>query len=215
MFQHLSHPGLWRARSTLQRLTLIGSLLTLGLLGSGTGTASASTLISTQACNTSPLSQPFLPWHDESQYELAPDGNLEGAMTGWTLTGAATRVAGGEPYEVDGSTGAYSLSLPAGSTAQTPASCVDAAYPTFRFFATNSTLGILLVQVVYKTLLGTTVLPVGAVALSSQWQPTPTALTASVALGLLSGGTTQMAIRFTALTGTSRIDDIYIDPRMH
>jgi hypothetical protein len=149
------------------------------------------------------------------QHELAPDGNLEGSLTGWTLTGGATRVAGGEPYDVDGSTGAYSLSLPAGSSAQTPASCVDAAYPTFRFFAANSTVGILLVQVVYKDILGTTVLPVGAVALSSQWQPTLTALTASVALGLLSGGTTQMAIRFTALTGTSRIDDIYIDPRMH
>jgi hypothetical protein len=214
MFTYHSHPGLWRARPALKRLTLLGLLLTLGLLGP-TGTAGASTLISTQACNSSPLSQPFLPWHDESQYELAPDGNLEGSLSGWTLTGGATRVAGGEPYEVDGSTGAYSLSLPAGSSAQTPASCVDAAYPTFRFFAVNSTAGILLVQVVYKTLLGTTVLPVGAVALSSQWQPTPTALTASVALGLLSGGTTQMAIRFTALTGTSRIDDIYIDPRMH
>jgi hypothetical protein len=214
MFSYLSHPGLGRARP-LHRVTLLGLLLTLGLLGLGTGTATASSLISTQACNQNPLSQPFLAWHDENQYELAPGGNLEGSLTGWTLTGGATRVAGGEPYDVDGSAGAYSLSLPAGSTAQTPASCVDAAYPTFRFFGVNSTAGVLLVQVVYQSLLGPVALPVGVVALSNHWQPTLTTLTASVALGLTSGGTAEMAIRFTALTGSSRIDDIYIDPRMH
>jgi hypothetical protein len=53
MFLNLSHPGLWRARPTLPRLTLIGLLLTLGLLGPATGTAAAGTLINTQACNTS------------------------------------------------------------------------------------------------------------------------------------------------------------------
>jgi hypothetical protein len=39
-------------------------------------------------------------------------------------------------------------------------------------------------------------------------------LTGSVVGGLLSGGTAQVALRFTALTGRSEIDDIYIDPRM-
>jgi hypothetical protein len=213
MFSYLSHPRLGRARR-FQRVTLLGLLLTLALLALGTGTAAASSLVSTEVCNQNPLSQPFLPWHDENQYELAPGGNLEGSLTGWTLTGGAARVAGGEPYEVDGSAGAYSLSLPAGSTAQTPASCVDAAYPTFRFFGVNSTAGVLLVQV-YQSLLGPVALPVGVVALSSHWQPTLTTLTASVALGLTSGGTAEIAIRFTALTGTSKIDDIYIDPRMH
>jgi hypothetical protein len=70
------------------------------------------------------------------------------------------------------------------------------------------------VQVVYKTLLGPVALPLGAVALSAGWQPTLPMLTGSVAGGLLSGGTAQVALRFTALTGESRIDGVYIDPRM-
>jgi hypothetical protein len=39
-------------------------------------------------------------------------------------------------------------------------------------------------------------------------------LTGSVVGGLLSGGTAQVALRFTALLGTSNIDDVFIDPRM-
>jgi hypothetical protein len=39
-------------------------------------------------------------------------------------------------------------------------------------------------------------------------------LTVSVLTGLLHGGTAPMAIRFTALTGSSQIDDVYVDPHM-
>ena len=39
-------------------------------------------------------------------------------------------------------------------------------------------------------------------------------LTASVLTGLLHGGTVPMAVRFTALTGSSQIDDVFVDPRM-
>ena len=39
-------------------------------------------------------------------------------------------------------------------------------------------------------------------------------LTASVVTGLLSGGTTQVAFRFTELTGDSQIDDVFVDPHM-
>jgi hypothetical protein len=38
-------------------------------------------------------------------------------------------------------------------------------------------------------------------------------LTGSIAGGLLAGGTTQLSLRFTALTGTSQIDDVFVDPR--
>ena len=89
------------------------------------------------------------------------------------------------------------------------------SYPSFRFFARNgSLLSTVLVQVVYKTVLGPVALPLGAVALSGSWQPTLPMITGSVVGGLLSGGTAQVALRFTALTGESRIDDIYINPRM-
>jgi hypothetical protein len=39
-------------------------------------------------------------------------------------------------------------------------------------------------------------------------------LTASAVTGVLSGGTTQVALRFTALTGSSQIDDVSVEPRM-
>jgi hypothetical protein len=93
--------------------------------------------------------------------------------------------------------------------------CVNASYPTFRLFARNGgLLSTVLVQVVYKTLLGPVGLPLGTIALSGAWQPTLPMLTGSLVGALLSGGTAQAALRFTALTGSSRIDDVFVDPRM-
>jgi hypothetical protein len=173
-------------------------------------------LISTGACSDAKLSKPFAPWGDASTYELAPGGDFEGSLSGWTLTGGAARVAGSEPYGASGvGLGASSLALPAGASAQSPFQCVNTSYPTFRFFARNGgLLATVLVQVVYKTPLGTLALPLGTVALSGQWQPTLPMLTGSVVTGLLTGGTAQAALRFTALTGSSRIDDVFVDPRM-
>jgi hypothetical protein len=39
--------------------------------------------------------------------------------------------------------------------------------------------------------------------------------TGAVIPSALGGGSAQMALRFTALSGDSQIDDIFIDPRMH
>ncbi len=173
-------------------------------------------LVSTDACDNATLTQPFAQWGDSSFYKLVPGGSFEGPAT-WTLSGHAHTVAGSEPYGVTGSVGSSSLDLPAGSSAQSPFTCADAAYPTFRFFARNdSLLSTLVVQVVYKTPLGVqVVLPVGAVALSGNWGPTASMLTASAVPALLTNGTTQVALRFTELTGTTQIDDVYMDPRMH
>jgi hypothetical protein len=173
-------------------------------------------LIKGGACNEAALSQPFARWGDGSSYELMTGGDFEGSLAGWSLSGGAEPVAGSEPYAATGTVGAYSLELPAGASAQSPFTCVDAAYPTFRFFARNDTLlSTVLVQVVYQTPLGTLALPLGAVALSGSWQPTLPMLTGSVAVGLLSGGTAQAALRFTAEAGPSQIDDVFVDPRMH
>jgi hypothetical protein len=172
-------------------------------------------LLGTGACNQAALTQPFAQWGDSSYYELVSQGDFEGALSQWTLGGGAHRVPGSEPYAVTGTPGSWSLALPAGASAQSPYTCVNASYPTFRFFARNDgVLSTVLAQVVYKTALGPVALPLGAVALSGSWQPTLPMLTGSVVGGLLSGGTAQVALRFTALTGESQIDDIYIDPRM-
>jgi hypothetical protein len=179
------------------------------------GASAQAALISTSACNGAALSTPFKAWGDTNTYELAPGGDFEGSLSGWTLSGGAAKVAGSEPFAATGSAGTSSLYLPAGASAQTPFTCVNAAYPIFRFFArNNSPLSTVLVSVVYKLpLLGNVAVPVGAVALSGNWAPTLQMLTASAVTGLLSGGTTQVAVRFTALTGSSQIDDVFIDPR--
>jgi hypothetical protein len=177
--------------------------------------AARAALISGGACNESALTQPFARWGDSNLYELVPQGNFEGSLSQWTLTGGAGRAPESEPYAVTGTLGNWSLALPAGASAQSPYTCVNASYPTFRFFAhNNGLLSTVVVQVVYKTPLGPVALPLGAVALSGSWQPTLPMLTGSIVGGLLSGGTAQVALRFTALTGGSRIDDVYIDPRM-
>jgi hypothetical protein len=191
-------------------LALTGLLLSACFAGSA-----QAALISTGACNEAALTQPFLQWGDSSSYELVPGGDFDGSLSGWTLSGSAQRVAGGEPSSSAGSVGTYSLALPAGSSVQSPSLCVNASYPTFRFFArSNALLSTVLVQVVYKTALGSIALPLGVVAPSSTWQPTLPMLTGSVVGGLLTGGTAQVTLRFTALTGSSDIDDVFVDPRM-
>jgi hypothetical protein len=214
-FPKLTAPA--RLFSSKTRLMAAPALMLASIfLGTAGSTSAQAALISTGACNEAALSQPFARWGDTSSYELIPGGNFEGSLAGWTLSGGAARVPGSEPYGVTGSVGAYSLDLPAGASAQSPFTCVDAAYPTFRFFAHNdSLLSTVLVQVVYTTPLGTVALPLGAVALSTSWQPTLPMLTGSVVTGLLSGGTAEAALRFTALTGSSQIDDVFVDPRMH
>lgn len=213
-----SHPSLFTPARRLSRaglsVAMASACATVALTAFSAAPAGAA-LISTGACSEATLSQPFARWGDQSTYELVPGGDFEGSLTGWTLSSGATRVAGSEPFGATGSVGSYSLALAAGASAQSPYVCVNASYPTFRFFARNSgLLSTVLVQVVYKTALGTVALPLGTVALSGQWQPTLPMLTGSLVGGLLSGGTAQAALRFTALTGSSRIDDVFVDPRM-
>jgi hypothetical protein len=108
-------------------------------------------LISTSACDNAALTQPFLPWGDSGRSKLVPGGDFERGQSGWTLSGGARTVSGGEPYRAAGSASTASLLLPAGASAQSPFTCVNAAYPTFRFFARNAgLLSNVLVQVVYR-----------------------------------------------------------------
>ncbi len=171
---------------------------------------------SPRGCPSSPVSQPFAQWGDSNQYELAPGGSFEDSTDSWTLSGGAATVSGSEPYGATGSVGASSLDLPAGASAQSPFTCVDLASPTFRLFATGDGSSDVLVQAVYQTSwAGQLAIPVGNLTPSGDWEPTSAMRTGSVLPSALGGGTAQMALRFTALTGDSQIDDVFIDPRMH
>jgi len=171
-------------------------------------------LISTTACDNAPLTQPFARWGDTNPYKRVPGGNFEGSLAGWKLTGGAHVVSGNESFGVAG--GTHSLYLPAGASATTPLTCVNAAYPTARFFAKNDgLLSNVVVQLLYKDpVVGLVPIPAGTATLSWSWSPTLPMLTLSAVPGLLDGGTAQVALRFTALLGPSQIDDIFIDPRM-
>jgi hypothetical protein len=155
-------------------------------------------------CNASALTQPFTPWLDGSSYELAPGGDFE--SPGWTLNGAAQLVAGSETYAATGTLGDQSLSLPAGSSAESPSTCVDAAYPTARFFIAGSG------AVALSVIDGNLNIPAGVAVASGGWQPTPVMLTDSALMAAGSGGTAQVSLEITALSGDPQVDDVFIDP---
>jgi hypothetical protein len=192
-------------------LTAVGAC---AALAAATAPSAGAALITTGSCDDAQLSEPFAAWGDGASYKLLTGGDFEGPLSGWTLNGSA-RVAGSEPYGVSGHVGAHSLSLPAGASALSPLTCVNASYPTARFFArsTSGATASLVVTVSYKDpLLGLVPIPAGAVVLSGSWQPTLPMLTASAIGGLLAGGTGQVALNFSALSGAWQIDDVYIDP---
>lgn len=164
-------------------------------------------VVNLNPCNLAALSQPFARWLDFAQYELAPRGDFESST--WTLTGGAQRVAGSEPYAATGTLGSTSLSLPAGSSARSPITCVDTAYPTIRFFIAGQ--GLVAVNVVN----GSSVIPAGVAVGGGAWSPTLVALNSSAVLAVLSDGTAQVSLTFTSLSGNPRIDDVFIDPWRH
>jgi hypothetical protein len=177
----------------------------LGLVAVATTPVSSASaaLVDFSPCNSSALSRPFLPWFDFSTYELAPGGDFESSA--WSANGGASLVPGGDPYSRTGSA-LTALSLPAGASAQSPPTCVDAAYPTIRFFIAGT--GTVAVEVIA----GGLVIPSGIAVATGQWEPTPIMVTGSAVIGALSGGTASVSLRLIALSGDPRVDDVYIDP---
>jgi hypothetical protein len=196
-------------------IALGATLAAIAAAGIGS-TAAQAAVIATSACDNALLTQPFASWGDRSSYKLVPGGDFESGLGAWSATGGARVVAGSEPFAATGKVGGSSLYLPAGASVLSPLTCVNAAYPTFRFFARdNSPLAVVAVSVVYRTSLGVTAsVPVGVVALTGSWQPSAAMLTASAIPGALNGGAAQLALRFTAIGGSAQIDDIYVDPRL-
>lgn len=215
MFPYASHPTpAGMPHRLLCVASAAGIALTLLIVGLSPAPARAST--STSACPGSTLSQPFSRWGDSNFYGLLAGGDFEGSLSGWTLSPGAQRASESEQFGATGTVGAWSLALAPGTSVQSPFTCVTASDASFRFFARNEgPSATVLAYVVYRTPLGNVSVTVGAVTLKSGWQPTPSMPTGAAVAGALSGnGTAQMALRFTALTGSSRIDDVFVDPRM-
>jgi hypothetical protein len=197
----------WPLAGTLAGLTL--AAFSIGLPAASAQAASVA------KCESPTLSQPFLKWGDSNSYSLVAGGDFETSPSGWTLSRGVQRVAGSEPYAATGSLGAWSLALPAGSSAQSPFTCVEPNDRTFRLFArSEGAAATVLVSVVYETVLGNITVPVGLASLTSSWQPTAAFQTGVMIGALLSEGSVHVALRFNPIIGAARIDDVFIDPRM-
>src|SRR4051794_9395261 len=166
--------------------------------------AARADLINLAPCNASGLRQPFAPWADLAFYALSPGGDFE--QPSWALNGGAQRGPGSEPYAATGKVGNWSMTLPAWASAESPLTCVDATYPTVRFFIAGT--GSVAVSLVYRN----TEVPAGVAVAGSRWLPTAVTVTAAPLVAAASGGTSQVSLRLTGLSGDPRVDDVFIDP---
>lgn len=168
-------------------------------------------------CPGEQLSQPFAPWGDDNSYSIVPGGTFEPGSPDWSTTGSAGVTGGNEPWFVTDSSDANALSLPAGSSATSPPTCVSLLSPTLRFFARSngdSQDSSLSVEVLFQDTGGIlNSLPIGSVSASGDWSPTPDYLIIANVLSLLGGNYDAVAFRFTPHGDASwQIDDVYIDP---
>ena len=156
-------------------------------------------------------SQPFAPFGDYRNYTFGANGGLENGATGWSLSGARV-VSGNESFYVHSRSDANSLSLPTGSTAYTPRLCMGTTSTVMRYFVKGSSDGSVRVEVVLRGLLGQVlgVFQVSRVSTGSSWQAGPPVLNLDSLLGLL--GVSSVQLKFTTLSGTAQIDDVYVDP---
>jgi hypothetical protein len=199
--------------SGVMRLVLVAAIAMLAASATPARNAQAGLL----SCMDN-VEYPFAAWGDSSKYTLAPNGSLELGAMGWSLAGGARVV----PQNNTLRSGSYSLSLPAGASATSPAACVKLADPASRFFLRNSgvSTGKLKVEIQYKSLLG--LLPMtatlGYVTAGGTWQPSPkyghVLVNVLATLGLNKNLSASLRFRFTAVgTGSSfQVDDLFVDP---
>lgn len=174
---------------------------------------------SAQSCDDGPITQPFQRFGDGANYKLVPGGSFEAGTVAWQLSGGAKIVLGNESYKVGGTADSRSLSLPGGSAAVSPFTCVGLAEPTLRLFAKRNSalLGLvstLNVEIQVQTSLGLSVwLPVLPGDLGGgSWHPTAQMPLIANILPLSTSDKTPVRFRFTPLFGSWQIDDVYVDP---
>jgi hypothetical protein len=166
----------------------------------------------TAPCDERVFSRVFAPWHDRGLYTLAPGGDFETQAADWTLEGPATVAADSAPFLLGAALGAGSLELPAGATAVSPPICVERGFPSFRFVARSVSVeaGDLKVQVVYADGRRKSAARVKPAA---EWAPTRKVSLAQGRFRVRRGSSAVVRLRFAAIGGSVRVDDVYVDPR--
>jgi hypothetical protein len=184
------------------------------------GTAAAHAAVTAPSCSQ-PTAQAFAAYKDPNSYFLAPGGNFEAGAPGWALAGGAALQAGNNTAGGDPAANSTSLSLPAGSSATSPAMCVGVTAPSLRFFVRNtgaagSRLGVTVLFTLPNGKPGS--LLVASISGTGAWAPSCTVLYFANLLALVSPtATTTVAFRFAPLdtTGKWQVDDVWVDPLKH
>jgi hypothetical protein len=189
------------------RLALVAAVLVAVLVPP---VASAGSLLGLDN-NCGVTSQPFAQFGDARNYTFGTNGGFESGTNGWSVSGGKV-VAGNEAYYAHSSADRYSLQLPAGSSAASPAFCQSTTSTVVRFFLRSPDSGSVRVQIVARNLLGSVigVLDVARVSPGASWQPGPAILNLQSLLGLL--GVSSIQLKFVTVSGTVQVDDMYVDP---
>jgi hypothetical protein len=167
-------------------------------------------------CSDYSYSQVFLPWADPASYTLAPGGSFEKGNGHWALVGASRDTADNETAHVGGATDHSSLAIANGGVALSPGMCSGLGEPSARVFfkQTGGLPGATLqVDVLFDDVNGTTqAQTIGELGAAPIWTLSPQLLVMSNLLPVLDGGGSVVAFRFTAVGGSFKIDDLYVDP---
>jgi hypothetical protein len=194
----------------------LGALLALSLVPT---VANAATRTATDPCGYGASSKVFKNWNDNKSYVLTPNGGFESADPAWTLENSAAVVEGNDALLLGAATDHQSLSLPAGSSATSPVTCIASGQPTFRFAARASggdKQSRLKVELLYTGKKGAKrSAVVGKLRGGDAWAPTKKL---AVRLGRVkTHGKLKWAnvtFRFTPIgVGDWQVDDLYLDPR--
>jgi hypothetical protein len=195
------------------RMAMLAATGSVAMLAAVAPSAQAGVLsLAPGACGQQ-MSQPFAQYGDTNEYGLFPGGDFEAGSPSWFLFGGARVVPGGHDSS-------QSLSLPAGSSADSPVACTGVDHPSARLFVRNtgSSSSRLNVWATYTPVLG--LVPVrfymGQLSGSDSWQPS-----APIVMGLLrnlagslnlSESTVALSFAPADSSGQWQIDDVYLDP---
>lgn len=164
-------------------------------------------------CPAQPVAAVFWPWGDPASYTLLPDGGMETRRGAWSLQGAASFVAGNEPFRVRAHDDVWSLAIPVGSSALSAPTCIELGHPTLRFFARNTgqAAGALEVLVEFVDVAGfRQAQRIASLTATSAWGPTPVV---PIFVNLVAPLMTQeVMFRLRPVGGNWRVDDVYVDP---
>jgi hypothetical protein len=164
------------------------------------------------ACADRTFASVFRAWHDRSLYTLADGGDFETQAAGWTLAGPASIARDSSPFLLGAAVGSSSVELAAGASAVSPPICVSRGYPSFRFLtrSVGAAPGVVKVQVLYAARKAKLT---GWVAPRADWAPTRILSLGQGRFRIRRTGSAVVRLRLTAIAGTVRLDDVYVDPR--